>query len=94
MEKTIQEQMAEELVEKAHNLPEQLKKALTKRSIQDAKNLLLSDEEFTLEKLAFTIYRAYVLGAALYAGDKQIDNNHDNDDNDDNDDFEKKVISV
>lgn len=73
--------LAELLVSKAQSIPDQVKKAFVKRSVEDAKHLKLfieADGEVDLEKLSFAIYKAYTLGAALYDGDKLIEEAEDN----------------
>lgn len=69
------EELADLLIEKTQNIPDDVKKAFVKRAVEDAKNLMQMFEstgKTDLKKLSFTIYRAYSLGAALYDGDKLI----------------------
>jgi hypothetical protein len=66
------EKVAEQLIEKVEALPDYVKKAFMKRSMDDARELLDSNDPIDLQKTAYAIYRAYTLGAALYDGDRII----------------------
>lgn len=69
------EALADLLISKAENIPDNVKKAFIRRSLDDAKNILKEEDNISLEKLTYIIYRAYSLGAALYDGDKLISYN-------------------
>lgn len=75
------EVMAELLISKAQNMPDKIKKAFVRRSVEDAKQLkkfiiegIETNGEIDLQKLSYSIYKAYTLGAALYDGDQLITN--------------------
>lgn len=79
--KKREEILADLLVDKTQNMPDSIKKAFVKRAVDDAKNLIEiieKDGHIDLQKLSFTIYRAYSLGAALYDGNKLITSDFEN----------------
>lgn len=72
MELEMKEQMAELLISKTQSIPDHVQKAFIRRAVEDARGLLQNKNDLALDKLAYTIYRAYTLGAALYDGDNLI----------------------
>ncbi|AEO93557.1 gp298 [Bacillus phage G] len=73
--KRQEEILADLLVAKVQDLPDPVKKAFVKRSVEDATNIMqiFESEGFVdLQKLSFAIYKAYSLGASLYDGDQLI----------------------
>lgn len=58
----------ESVMEKVESIPDPILNALTQRSFEDAKSVF--NNELTLEKVTYAIYRAYVLGIAVGAEKK------------------------
>lgn len=71
------EELTELLISKTQEIPEEVQKAFTKRAIEDARKLL-SGNDIALDKLSYSLYRAYILGAALYDNDNLINKFEEN----------------
>lgn len=56
------------VMEKVESIPDPVLNALTQRSFKDAQKIF--NNELTLEKVTYAIYRAYVLGIAVGAEKK------------------------
>ena len=87
--KSREENLADLLVQTAQNIPDGIKKAFVKRSVDDAKDFIVLTEKdgcIDLQKLSFLIYKAYSLGAALYNDDRLINSLYDKEENLDKDD--------
>lgn len=67
--------LADLLIEKVQNIPDPIKKAFIKRAVDDARVAIkeIKNDTMDLQKLSYIIYKAYLLGAALYDGDKLIE---------------------
>ncbi|MNJ90353.1 hypothetical protein D3C87_79490 [compost metagenome] len=65
------EELSELLIIKTQNIPDNVKKAFTQRAVDDARKLINSGD-LALDKLSYSLYRAYILGAALSDSDDLI----------------------
>lgn len=59
----------DDIMYKVESIPDSVLQALTERSLLDAKKIFNND--ITLEKVTYAIYRAYVLGVAVGAEKKE-----------------------
>lgn len=71
------EELTELLISKTQDIPEEVQRAFTKRAVEDARKLL-SGNDIALDTLSYSLYRAYILGAALYDNDNLINKFEEN----------------